>query len=235
MRLFRNLLLGLIFALLATAAFALWHPRSTLPDAWHPFRPLDITHEITPLTQYKLREALLSGEACMATLATGAEFLRMPDFTSSDVCHIRDRIELRSVVGVQVAPVETRCQTALRLAMWTEHGIKPAAEAHFARELTRIRHNSSYSCRAIRTTSGNSNRMSTHATAESIDISGVELSDGRRLSLIEGWSANDERSAFFKEIRDSACSWFRVTLGPEYNRLHADHFHLQHTGWGLCR
>ena len=235
MQLFVKLFYGALFVVFATTAFALFHPRSPLPDAWHPLRPLKITHEITPLTQYKLREALISGPACLEVLATGAEFDQLSDFTSSDVCHIRDRVELRSVVGVAMAPVETRCQTALRLAMWTEHGIKPAAQAHFQENLSRIRHSSSYNCRPIRTSAGNGTRMSTHATAESIDISGVELRNGRTLALLGGWTANDARSAFFHDIRDSACTWFRVTLGPEYNRLHADHFHLQHTGWGLCR
>ncbi|MEO1365313.1 MAG: extensin family protein, partial [Pseudomonadota bacterium] len=92
-----------------------------------------------------------------------------------------------------------------------------------------------YNCRQMRTSSGTATRMSTHATADSIDISGVTLSDGRSLRLINGWPAADARAPFFRDLRDSACMWFRVTLGPDYNRLHADHFHLQHTGWGLCR
>lgn len=235
MRLVRKLLLGLLFIAALTVAFALWHPRSPLPNAWNPLRPLVISDQVTPFTQYKLNEALTSGEMCLSALSTGAEFERLEDLTVSEVCFIRDRVRLREVADIGIRPVETRCQTALRFAMWTEHGIKPAARQYFDQTPAQITHSSSYNCRQIRTVAGNSPRMSTHATAESIDITGVTLPDGRALSLLEGWTAPDERADFFKDIRDSACTWFRVTLGPEFNALHADHFHLQHTGWGVCR
>lgn len=235
MRLIRRLLAGIIFIFLSTLAFAIWHPRSPLPDPWNPLKPLEIAHPLTPFTQYKLKQALQSPEACLSVLANGATFSPLPDLEHSDLCHIRTRVELRAVAGAALRPVETRCQTALRLAMWTQHGIKPAARAHFGQDVAQILHSSSYNCRQIRTPSGSAGRMSTHATADSIDISGVVLGDGRRMTLLEGWPANDARGAFFRDLQTSACKWFRVTLGPDYNALHADHFHLQHTGWGLCR
>lgn len=230
-----RLFFGVLCICALTVAFALYHPRSTLPDAWHPFKPLSVTDDVTPVTPYKLTHALQSGQACLAALETGADFVRMPDLEESDRCHIRTRVELRGVAGIRLIPVQTRCQTALRLALWAEHGVKPAAIDHLGQVPVRLLHNSSYNCRPIRTTSGDGNRMSTHARAESIDISGVEMPDGAVFRLQEGWSADDARQTFFKAIRDSACDWFKVTLGPDYNALHSDHFHLQHTGWGLCR
>ena len=230
-----RLFFGFLFICAATIAFALFHPRSPLPDAWHPFKPLSVLDEITPVTQYKLTQALYGKESCLAALETGARFARLSDFRGSSQCFIRDRVELRGVAGIAMIPVETRCQTALRLAMWAEHGVKPAADRHLEVDLARLIHNASYNCRPIRTVSGNGTRMSSHATAESIDISGVELEDGRVLRLSDGWTAGDKREDFFRDLRDSACDWFRVTLGPDYNSLHSDHFHLQHTGWGLCR
>lgn len=235
MKILRRLVLGFLVVLTLTLVFAIWHPRSPLPNAWHPLKPLQVADPVTPLTQYKLNNALLSGESCLAVLEGGARFEVLPDLEASEQCYIRDRVLLQTVAGISLAPVETRCQTALRLAMWAEHGIKPAAEAAFGESVGHIIHNSSYNCRQMRTLSGRSGRMSTHATAESIDISGVVLSGGHRVELLNGWVADDARSTFFRQIRDDACTWFRVTLGPEYNALHADHFHLQHTGWGHCR
>lgn len=235
MRFVRRLFLGVCFVAACTSAFAIFHPRSPLPPEWNPRAPLRVTDPVSMLTPYKLRNAMQSAETCFASLDSGAEFVRMPDLETTEVCNIRDRVELRSVAGMTVAPFETRCQTALRLAMWAEHGIKPAASEHFSSKIERIVHNSSYNCRQIRAPGGSGGRMSTHATAEAVDISGVVFQDGRRLSLLDGWPADDARGAFFRDLRDNACKWFRVTLGPEYNRLHADHFHLQHTGWGLCR
>jgi len=210
-------------------------PNTPLPDQWNPAKTLNITEPVTPLTSWKLSLALADGDSCRAVLGTGARFDEMEDLTAGAQCGITDRVRLRSIGQSTLSPVETRCQTALRLAMWHTHGVTPAAQRHFEQDIARIHHASSYNCRAMRTSNGSTGRMSTHATAESIDISGVTLTDGRKLSLLSGWPAADARGPFFRDLRNSACMWFRVTLGPEYNSLHADHFHLQHTGWGLCR
>ena len=77
--------------------------------------------------------------------------------------------------------------------------------------------------------------MSTHATAEAIDVSGFVTEDGRAINLLEDWDGPGAEAAFLREVRDGACRWFVTTLGPEYNNLHHDHFHLQSRGWGLCR
>jgi len=77
--------------------------------------------------------------------------------------------------------------------------------------------------------------MSTHATADAIDISGFDLADGTRVRLRADWGGVGAKSAFLRAVRDGACDWFDLTLSPDYNILHADHFHLQSRGWGLCR
>lgn len=228
-------LLTLVLMACAGAVLLIYAPNTPLPPAWNPTLGLNVSDPVTPLTRLKLNRALADGASCRAALATGAEFEQLGDLETSTQCGIADRISLRAVGSASLRAVETRCQTALRLAMWFEHGIEPAAQRYFNQGIRQIQHNSSYSCRQIRTTNGNSNRLSTHATAEAIDISGVTLADGRKLSLLSGWPAADTRAPFFRALRNSACTWFRVTLGPDYNRLHADHFHLQHTGWGLCR
>lgn len=211
------------------------HPRSPIPAAWNPTLPLDLSQPETPVTGWKLTRALASPQTCLAALSTGATFEAKPDFDESPQCHIRPQVVLSGTAAARLQPLNTRCQTALRLAAWDRYGIQPAAQAHFGIGVREIRHLSSYNCRSMRTTSGRAARMSTHATADAIDITGFTLMDGRQVSLIDHWTAQDARSAFLRDIRDSSCRWFRVTLGPDYNRLHADHFHLQHTGWGLCR
>lgn len=238
MRLFASVAYALLtLALMAGVGAMLlaYAPNSPLPVEWNPTQPLSVKDPVTPVTQFKLQRALASGPSCRATLATGAQFDTLNDLVTSPQCGIADRVSLNKVASASLRPVETRCQTALRLAMWFEHGIEPAAQQHFNQSVSQIQHSSSYNCRQIRSTNGSSGRISTHATADSIDISGVTLADGRKLSLLSGWTSSDARAPFFRDLRNSACVWFRVTLGPDYNSLHADHFHLQHTGWGLCR
>ena len=225
--------------LLVALVFGVWllfiYDDSPLSDAWNPLVPLNVKDERTSFTKWKLQRALSGSAACLSALETGASAKALPDFEQSEMCHIRPQVVLSRVGSAALDPVNTRCQTALRMAMWERHGIQPAAQRILGAQVRRISHFSSYNCRQMRTTRGGSIRMSTHATANSIDISGFVLSDGSSITLKQDWQSEGVKAQFLREVRDSACDWFRLTLGPDYNALHADHFHLQHAGWGLCR
>lgn len=229
---------ALSIVLISTAA-GIWqglvHPNTPLKPEWNPLLTLRVTDPVTPITSWKLSRALAKPDTCLAVLDTGADAKRMPDLTESAQCHIRPQVDLNKVGQATLRPLKTRCQTALRMAMWEQHGIQPAALALLGQNVRQITHFSSYNCRQIRTRSGATSRMSTHATADSIDVSGFVMADGQRITLLDDWDGTADRAAFLRAVRDSACDWFRVTLGPDYNTLHANHFHLQHTGWGLCR
>ena len=119
--------------------------------------------------------------------------------------------------------------------MWERHSLAPLALEILGTELAAIDHLSSYNCREIRTPGGSGGRMSTHATAEAIDIAGFRFADGRQVRLVSDWDGSGPEAAYLRAARDSACTWFQTTLGPEYNALHSDHFHLQSRGWGTCQ
>lgn len=230
---------ALLCFIIGGIAFGAWqvvvHPNTPLPNAWNPKQPLAVSDPVTNLTAWKLQRALSDDATCLAALETGAQAQQKPALIESPQCGIDPQVTLTGAAGAQITPVNTRCQTALRLAMWVEHGLQPAAREIFDQEIARIEHFSSYACRAMRTTSGETSQMSSHATAEAIDISGFVLSDGTRLSLLRDWDGDIAKAAFLRRANRSACTWFRLTLGPEYNSLHADHFHLQHSGFNLCR
>lgn len=205
-----------------------------IPAGWNPLAPLRVTDPVTPLTQWRLTQAIAEPEACLAALEAAAEFTAMEDFTASEQCHIQGRVDLAGVGGAAIRPVETRCAIALRMAMWEQHSLEPAA-VEMGKTLTGITHIGSYNCREIRTSAGGTGRMSTHATADAIDIAGFSFSDGSEARLIRDWDGGDATATFLRAARDGACTWFRTTLSPDYNALHADHFHLQSRGWGTCR
>ncbi|MEL6678668.1 MAG: extensin family protein [Pseudomonadota bacterium] len=214
---------------------AIVHPATPLPPEWNPTRPLAVSAPVTPVTAWKLQNALAGGDQCLAVLsAADVGFEVLPNREVSDVCHIRDRVRLTRIGAVALRPLDTRCQIALRLAMWTEHGLVPAAE-EIGASLTGIEHLSSFSCRRIRTPGGGSTRMSTHATADAVDIAGFRFAGDRRMRLVTDWNGAPEAQSFLRAAQTSACDWFATVLGPEYNALHADHFHMQHRGWGTCR
>lgn len=226
----------MLTALCLVAVFLVFAPNTPLPPEWNPRQPLRVSEPMSPLTSWKLAAALADPAQCLTALGPAAEFSAEPDFEHSEQCHIRTQVKLTQIGAARLAEVATRCQIGLRLAMWMEHGIQPAARQRLGSTVTRLHHLSSYNCRAMRTGRGETTRMSTHATAEAIDITGVTLETGRKITLLQDWnSADPETREFLRDLRDSACTWFRMTLSPNYNSLHADHFHLQHTGWGTCR
>lgn len=204
---------------------------SPLPTEWHPLEPLDVAAPESWLTGMKLRRAVSSDALCLAALETGAMFRSLPALEGEGACGIDPRVSLSRVGQAEMRPVETTCAVALRLAMWERHSLRAAVE-RLGSGIARLHHQSSYNCRAIR---GSATRLSTHATAEAIDVRGVTLTDGRHLDLLSGWAGDGDVAAFWRAARDGACTWFVTVLGPEYNALHADHFHLQSRGWGLCR
>ncbi|RLJ41272.1 hypothetical protein BCF46_3064 [Litoreibacter meonggei] len=222
-----------VFAAVAFGVYwAFTDPRSPVPREWNPLRELVLSDPVTPVTHFKLRRVLDEPEACLRVLAQAAQFRAMDPLLGGERCGIANRVELTYAGASKLRKIETACETALRLTMWEQHGVQPAAQKNFGQGVSEIRHIGSYNCRPIR---GTSNRMSTHATAASIDIRGVVLVDGTRMDLLADWDGTPAQKSFLRDLRDTGCQWFSTVLGPEYNALHADHFHFQNNGWGTCR
>ncbi|MEM9318209.1 MAG: extensin family protein [Pseudomonadota bacterium] len=206
-------------------------PDTPLPPEWNPVTPLDLAQPETLWTAMKLRRALASTESCLATLDGHAIFERMEPLIGEGGCGIDPRVRLSQVGDARLAPVETTCAIALRLAAWERFSLQPAAEQHLGTRISELRHQSSYNCRPIR----GGTRLSTHATAEAIDISGVVTTSGAHIPLLGNWGDGRSILGFYQEIHEGACDWFLTVLGPDFNNLHADHFHMQSVGWGSCR
>ncbi|WP_424436266.1 extensin family protein [Planktotalea sp.] len=207
------------------------HPDTPLPPPWNVFAPLEVSDPITPVTAWKLDWAASDPQLCHAVMQNAGRISKMSDLVVDDNCGIEGRVTLRRVGQSEIDPLETSCATALRLAMWEEHGIQPIAQDMFGARVKQIRHVGSYNCRRIAGT----DRMSTHSTADAIDIIGFDLTDSTRIRLLRDWDDDDDKARFLRLVRDTSCDWFGTTLGPDYNAAHADHFHLQNKGWGTCR
>lgn len=221
-------------ALALAAALLLALSPDAIPPAWNPAIPLRIADQRTPVTGWKLRRALSTEAACLAALA-GEGVERMPPLDAGDGCGIDRRVVLSRIGATRLVPLQTDCRTALRLAMWERHVLRPEARRLLGSGVAEIRHLTSYACRPVRTPGGGGGRLSTHARGLSIDVTGMRLDDGRALALRDDWRGEDAEALFLRRARDGACDWFGTVLGPDYNRLHADHLHLQGPGRGLCR
>ena len=214
----------------------IFHPDSMLPREWNPTKRLAVADPVTPLTAWKLRQAIADPAQCVSILEEVADIsVSEPYSGSNEACYITTPVDLRRVGNARMSGVQTDCATALRLAMWEHHTLQPKARLQMGTDVAVLNDVGSYNCRAMRTSSGETGRWSSHATASAIDITGFQFGDGTRISLINDWNDSDNAATFLRAARDGACKWFPLTLSPDYNTLHADHFHLQASGWRLCR
>jgi len=213
------ILSGCVFACFVGVA-AVFHPDTPLPDAWNPTKPLNVDDPYTALTDWKLANDLSDPAMCRAALAQVAIFKATgPKPHENPNCNIENTVIVNQIDGVKLGGLETDCQTALRTAMWISFELAPASQRVLGKTLTRIDQLGSHSCRQIRTVSGNGGRMSTHATAMAIDVSGFRFDDGTRIRLIEDWDDPTPRGEYLHVVRDGACDWFRTTLSPDYNGI----------------
>ena len=86
---------------------------------------------------------------------------------------------------------------------------------------------------------------SRHATADALDVAGLVLADGRRITVLQAWprdraatgaeTTSDPAAMLLLDAHRGACRFFNGVLGPDYNAVHRDHLHLETGGYDMCR
>lgn len=173
--------------------------------------------------------------ACRAALASaGFETSVIPDVDGPGRCGYTDAVELTQSVHPYSGAVGSTCAIAAALVLWERDVVAPAATRHFGQGVARIEMaGPPYSCRAI--AGRRDGRLSEHAHANAVDISGFTLEDGRRVTVLAGWRGSQAERAFLREIRTGACDQFAAVLSPDYNRAHRDHLHFDLGRDEICR
>jgi hypothetical protein len=117
-----------------------------------------------------------------------------------------------------------RCPMIPQVDRWVVNVIEPAARRTYGASLAEITVLGSYACRPINHVSGS--YLSEHGRANALDISAFTLTDGTRIRVKSGWRGDARQQAFLHAVHDGACEQFSTVLGPDYNSLHRDHFHV---------
>jgi hypothetical protein len=117
-----------------------------------------------------------------------------------------------------------RCPMVPAVDYWVENVVRPAARRHLGAELVEIKVSGSYSCRPINHVDGG--RLSEHGHANAVDVSTFVMSNGMRVSVRESWHGAFAQRNFLRAVHSGACRVFTTVLGPNYDRMHHDHFHL---------
>lgn len=202
-----------------------------------PWRPLDIDERAGFATDLKLRvidlgpsswcDELLAESSMLSTRAVEARDEGDCGWPRAYHVEQSDGIVL---TGKTVYPM--RCALAAGAHIWMR-SIDYHARNTLGSNLKRVHHAGTYSCR--RMYNRQSGRMSEHAFAKAWDVTGFELEDGRVISVLDHWDERGARGKFLRAVHDDACRIFSVTLGPDYNEAHRDHFHVDVGGGLSCR
>ncbi len=151
-------------------------------------------------------------------------------------CFILNPIELNAIEGVQLSdPVLVDCPTARALADWVRDGVKPVFGERGG-GLAVLEVAGSYACRPVNHQMGG--RLSEHGRGRAVDVSGFWLADGTLISVLRGWR-DKTNGPDLRRIHAVACGPFATVLGPNADRHHQDHFHLDtslgRSGAPYCR
>jgi hypothetical protein len=236
-------------ALGVCAAFALLNLFAPTQDL--PWKPLDLNRPIGTATAAKVADFELARtaapeeitavtEACMQVLReAGVQVERAPDRDDGGFCVVRGAVR---ITGGAVTPLPgnpvLQCPLAVRYVIWERQVLQPAAVEAFGSRVAGLNDVGSYSCRRIYGQTDPNARPSEHALANALDIGGMTLADGRRVSVLEDWPGDGPRGPegrrFLTRIREGACRVFSTVLGPGYNEAHANHLHLDGAPRPLC-
>jgi hypothetical protein len=228
-RLFIAVLLGLaVLAGLVRAGVVV------IPDRHNPFAPLRIADEPNWLTGYKLRRLAGDPQQCQTVLSDSAlAFTPLPDRVTGEGCGFTNAVDVERSAVLFNSGFPASCPLAASWAMFERHVLQAAARRHFGREVARVDHFGTYACRNLY--HRERGRRSEHATANAIDVAGFVLDDGTPIVVKGDWGGGGAKAAFLVAVRDGACRFFNVTLGPDYNEAHRDHFHFDMGRQRACR
>ncbi|WP_238147253.1 extensin family protein [Rhizorhabdus dicambivorans] len=172
---------------------------------------------------------------CVAMMrAEGSQVDALPDRRFDNGCSATSSVKLVAI-GIPVTNLgAVKCTLAAPFARWVREDVPLEARRWLGGEVVRIESFGSFACRPVNNQAGN--RLSEHGRANAIDIAAFRLRDGRRITVREGWNAQDGNvRGFLRALHKSACKRFGVVLGPEANALHHDHFHFDMGGGPYCR
>ena len=216
-------------------ALFIWLNR-TIPGQHLPWKELDPDAPIGLATRTQLLRVSISPNATCATLARESEGLASipadpkaaPDPCGWDVARVVSGVDQITLAGES----NMQCPLALGVRIWLGEADR-IAQKELGQPLAKIHHFGTYSCR--RQYGANSGPWSEHAFANAWDVASFELADGSLISVLRDWKGERAKRRFLRKTRDAACDIFRVTLSPDYNAAHADHFHLDMGPGSSCR
>lgn len=221
---------------LALSGIAILLRQGWVPSALNPLPPLDLSKERPWLLDWRLANVGSDRALCARTLQT--PYIQAQPISDNPIkngCGWQNAVDLDAAGGARIHLDRLTCEAAVALAMWVQNEVQPLAREILGQRVRSLLTFGSYSCRNVVGDHGSGLIRSQHATANAIDISGFVLTNGRTVSIRTQWRDETPEGRFLRAVHAGACLYFRVVLGPDYNAVHHDHFHLDRGPFSACR
>ncbi len=180
-------------------------------------RPAALTQRVERQAQETVR-----GQICGDPAIQGEE---IADIDGPGGCRVLGAVRVKSVAGISLTMQPTiDCNTAKALRRWISDGVIPAV-GDTGGGVAALRVVGHYTCRSRVGGSATNNKMSEHGRGRAVEIGGIQLKDGRELTVLTDWN----KGAAGKQLKSmwrAACGPFGTVLGPMANAAHRDHFHV---------
>lgn len=130
-----------------------------------------------------------------------------------------------SAGNVSLKPAaKLRCSMVSNVDDWVSRDVQIAAAQAFGQPVTNLRVAASYSCRPRNNRRGG--KLSEHGYANALDVSAFTLADGRVIEVEHGWRGRSDEQQFLRSVFAAACDRFGTVIGPDGDRAHYNHFHM---------
>jgi hypothetical protein len=204
-----------------------------VPPNWLPWGRPNLNAPPSWFARIQINALATDGAACIDVLnQSDIRFSSIPDRRVDGDCGFENAVRATHT-PVPIEPGVTATCSLMAALDWYEHVLQPAAGRDLGSRLTGIDQLGTYACRNIN--SEKTGPRSEHTTANAIDIAAFRFADDRTISVAADWIKQTPTGRFLKDAHVAACGLFNVVLGPDYNRLHANHFHLDLGRFRMCR
>jgi len=215
--------LGLTLLLAVTGAF--WF--GLVPQSLSPFPSITLESRPSLFVDPRLSALRFDHALCAAVLKQPhIDATPIPDHTIEKGCGWINAVRFNQAGGAKIGVENLTCEMAAAFALWVEYEVQPVAREMFGQPVTALGDFGTYDCRNIVGNPFWKGLRSQHASANAIDISGFTFADGRRITVLRDWKGKGKEAEFLREVKRRSCRYFRVSLGPEFNAAHVNHFHF---------
>lgn len=228
-----GILVAAVIALSLAVLGFLFANENNFPPNSLPWKPVALDAPPNWIARWQLNRLKADPAACRVALA-GASQLKITsvaDHKVDDTCGFSHVVRTDASPARFIPTVTATCPLTAAL-YWYQQRLAPIALAHLHAPLTGITTLGTFACRNV-DNAPDGNR-SEHATANAIDIAGFSFANGRTVSVLKDYGKPTDAGRFLDAVHALDCQLFNGALGPKYNALHANHFHLDMGPYHIC-